>query len=285
MDRLDCASRNTKWKGRLSTNNQTEARFAFGRNWLDYLERFDEDRVAEATRGLKSLLQCDSLAGRRFLDIGSGSGMSSLVAYRLGATVHSFDYDVDSVTATEALKSREAASELWTVQQGSVLDEGYMKGLGTWDIVYSWGVLHHTGEMWKAIAAAADAVSPGGLFALAIYNDQGRQSRYWKSIKRLYVEKPFLRPFLLGFTLVLTWGVTFALDTIKLKPGASWRAYKENRGMSAWHDVVDWVGGYPFEVAKPEAVFDFLKARGYQLEHLVTRQGLGCNEYLFRRCV
>jgi 2-polyprenyl-6-hydroxyphenyl methylase/3-demethylubiquinone-9 3-methyltransferase len=64
----------------------------------------------------------------------------------------------------------------------------------------------------------------------------------------------------------------------------SWTQYKKSRGMSRWHDIVDWIGGYPFEVAKPEEVFDFLHARGYRLERLATCGGsLGCNQYVFRR--
>jgi 2-polyprenyl-6-hydroxyphenyl methylase/3-demethylubiquinone-9 3-methyltransferase len=267
----------------LSSSTDEELRFAFGRNWLDYLQTLDEERVGESIRALTSLLRRESLEGCRFLDIGSGSGLSSLAAYRLGATVHSFDYDAKSVAATQILKSREKATDRWTVEQGSVLDSEYIARLGAWDIVYSWGVLHHTGAMWKAIDSAAVAVAPGGLFALAIYNDQGRLSRYWRRIKQLYVQRPLLRPVLIAVTLAMTWGPTFAVELIKLRPGARWRAYKKHRGMAAWHDVIDWVGGYPFEVASPDAVFQFLKARGYELENLVTRQGLGCNEYLFRK--
>ena len=54
------------------------------------------------------------------------------------------------------------------------------------------------------------------------------------------------------------------------------------RGMSYWHDLIDWIGGYPFEVAKPEQVFEFMRLRGFQLERLKTcGGGLGCNEFVF----
>jgi hypothetical protein len=63
-----------------------------------------------------------------------------------------------------------------------------------------------------------------------------------------------------------------------------WTDYKSSRGMSRWHDLVDWVGGYPFEVARPEAVLDFVRERGFTLERLTTCGGkLGCNEYVFVR--
>ena len=60
---------------------------------------------------------------------------------------------------------------------------------------------------------------------------------------------------------------------------------RENeRGMNRWRDVVDWVGGFPFEVASPERVFDFYRARGFELERLITcRGGHGCNSFVFRR--
>jgi hypothetical protein len=54
--------------------------------------------------------------------------------------------------------------------------------------------------------------------------------------------------------------------------------------MSPWRDLIDWVGGYPFEVAKPEAILDFYLRRGFTLKRLVTCGGsLGCNEYVFVR--
>ncbi len=53
--------------------------------------------------------------------------------------------------------------------------------------------------------------------------------------------------------------------------------------MSPWRDVVDWVVGYPFEVAKPDDLFDFFSVRGFQLERLKTcAGGHGCNELIFR---
>jgi len=62
------------------------------------------------------------------------------------------------------------------------------------------------------------------------------------------------------------------------------RGRKYPRGMSAWHDLLDWLGGYPFEVSRPEEVFDFYRKRGFTLERLTTAGGrLGCNEFVFRR--
>jgi 2-polyprenyl-6-hydroxyphenyl methylase/3-demethylubiquinone-9 3-methyltransferase len=210
--------------------------------------------------------------------------LSSLVARRLGAEVLSFDYDLQSVATTRALKDRFSPNDDgWRIEQGSVLDQDYLSRLGNWDIVYSWGVLHHTGSMWQAINNVTELVPPNGRLVLALYNDQRRISELWRHIKRAYVTRPWMRPFLIAVSFVLTWGWTMLVDLTQMRPGHSWREYGRERGMSAWHDLIDWVGGYPFEVATPGAVFEFCRERGFSLDRLITRQGLGCNEFMFIR--
>ena len=161
-------------------------------------------------------------------------------------------------------------------------------GTGTFDIVYSWGVLHHTGQMWPAIDHAAAAVATQGRLFIAIYNDQGPWSVFWTRVKRTYNRLPsaLRAPYLLGFAAALETG---ALGTalLRLDPRRfvdRWTRYQSVRGMSRWHDIVDWVGGYPFEVAKPEEVLDFCRARGFELARLRTCGGrMGCNEFVFHR--
>ena len=253
-------------------------RFEFGSNWARFLSTLDDGRIAESTASLQRMLGRSDLSGLTFLDAGSGSGLFSLAARRLGATVHSFDYDPNSVACTRHLKERYFSSDVhWMIEEGSVLDTGYLGSLGSFDIVYSWGVLHHTGQMWPALAAVEPLVASGGQLFVAIYNDQGWVSGYWRRVKRAYVEHRWLRwPLLLAhwpYLVGLRWLVRSIAGRGRLE-----------RGMSLWHDMVDWVGGYPFEVARPETIFAFYRDRGFRLQAMKTCGGRhGCNEYVFER--
>lgn len=264
-------------------------RFEFGANWAQFLNALNDDRIALAEQSLRTMMCVNNLQGKHFLDIGSGSGLFSLVARRLGATVHSFDYDSQSVACTAELKRRYFDLDPnWRVEQGSVLDAKYMARLGQFDVVYSWGVLHHTGNMWRALELVAPLVKPGGTLFIALYNDQGRASVLWRKVKETYNRAPkLLRVTILGVAFLRLWGPSILRDLMRGRPFATWKDYQRvSRGMSPWRDVVDWVGGYPFEVAKPEQVFRFFRDRGFQIQELVTcAGGLGCNEFVFERRV
>jgi 2-polyprenyl-6-hydroxyphenyl methylase/3-demethylubiquinone-9 3-methyltransferase len=263
-------------------------RFAFGKNWSCFLRAVDERRLHAAGASLESMLQGGAVRGRRFLDIGCGSGLFSLAARRLGARVHSFDFDADSVACTRELRARYCAGDPdWHIEQGSVLDAEYMGGLGQFDIVYSWGVLHHTGRMWNAVEAACRAVAPGGWLFIALYNDLGTKSARWRSIKRLYNRTPGpLRPLLTAAAIAPEEAKTFVRHALAGRPLSYLKLWTEpgDRGMNRWRDAVDWVGGYPYEAATPDAVFEFCTDRGFTLRRLhCGGVGLGCNEFVFER--
>lgn len=249
--------------------------FDFGSNWKNFLSLVDEERIAAAEESLKLRLGQSNLSGKTFLDIGCGSGLFSLAAKRMGARVTSFDFNPHSVACAAELKRRYYfGAQDWLIQQGSVLDESYLNSFPKFDIVYSWGVLHHTGSMWKAIEMASNKVKDSGIFFISIYNDQGWQSHVWRLIKRIYNRLPhFLRPLYVG---AVAW-------PFELKAALFGRRTKLERGMSRWYDWVDWCGGYPFEVAKPKEIVDFLKPKGFAIENTKTTPGWGCNEFVFRR--
>jgi 2-polyprenyl-3-methyl-5-hydroxy-6-metoxy-1,4-benzoquinol methylase len=264
-------------------------RFEFGANWARFLNVLNEERIIAAERALQRMLQQTRLDGLSFLDIGSGSGLSSLAARRLGARVHSFDYDPQSVATTTELRRRFFANDAdWRVERGSALDADYLRRLGTFDIVYSWGVLHHTGRMWEALANVVEPVAANGRLFIAIYNDTGTQARRWHSIKRTYNRLPsMLRGPFAVLVSVPEEGKALARAIIKRRPleyVRTWTGYQSRRGMSHWHDIVDWVGGYPYEFATPDQIFAFYQQRGFTLQNLhVGGVGLGCNEFVFRR--
>jgi SAM-dependent methyltransferase len=264
---------------------EREARFAFGRNWRAFLSVLDEGRIEQARMSLQEMLEADSLAGKSFLDAGSGSGLFSLAAVQLGAArVHSFDYDPGSVACTAELKRRYAPGfAAWTIERGSVLDQDYIARLGVFDVAYSWGVLHHTGNLERAMDVICGAVAPGGTLLIALYDDRGWASRAWLPVKRLYVSGR------LGAALVAAVFVPIFIGKGLLNdlghgrnPFARYREYRKLRGMSIVHDWLDWLGGYPFEVIPAQRVIDFYASRGFRLAKL--KRGYGRdrnNEFVF----
>jgi 2-polyprenyl-6-hydroxyphenyl methylase/3-demethylubiquinone-9 3-methyltransferase len=267
----------------MSGERAAEPAFAFGENWARLLTSLSDEQIANAIRSLHELLGCE-LSDKTFIDIGSGSGLSSLAARRLGARrVHSFDYDPHSVACTQELRRRFfPGDESWTVDQESVLDAHYLATLGQFDIVYSWGVLHHTGKMWIAIENAARLVRAGGLFVIGIYNFRGgrKGTATWAKVKRWYCAAPRWQQVTSEWA-YLGWKLA-SQAALGRNPLRQIREYHKGRGMS-WHrDAVDWLGGYPYEAAGPGEVLEFVRRKfNFVLVKQNIDHGLGVSEFVF----
>jgi 2-polyprenyl-6-hydroxyphenyl methylase/3-demethylubiquinone-9 3-methyltransferase len=266
---------------------QSEQRFGFGDNWLDFIQKLGEEQIKEAEDSLLELLRCDTLAGRTFLDVGSGSGLFSLAARRLGARVHSFDYDLSSVRCTQQLRECHFAEDPdWKVERGSILNPDYLRRLGQFDIVYAWGVLHHTGAMRDAIANAASAVTPTGLFAFALYY-RTRLCSLWRAEKHWYASASTAAQRRARAIYVALFRVRCMITG---RDFASFVAnYKTMRGMNFSHDVHDWLGGYPYESISSDELDALMRRLGFACVHRgetpvkIGLFGSGCTEYLYRR--
>ncbi len=261
--------------------------FAFGENWRNYSATIDEQRIGSAVEDLARLLGTNSLKGLSFLDIGCGSGLHSLAALRLGAQkVFAVDIDPISVETCNNVLSQSTTSREWECSVTSVFDLP-AKTDQRFDIVYSWGVLHHTGDMWRAIkTAAAFTKANTGVFALALYK-KTPFCRLWAIEKRIYSHLPSVlqRPLLAVFSLA-------ELSRIGLRgnnPMSYVKNYPRKRGMSFWYDEHDWLGGHPYESSSPEEVKSFMTELGFDLaQAFVPKASLGlsgtsCAEYLFTR--
>jgi len=267
-----------------------ELRYGFGANWKHFVEvSLNEARIANAVQSLRDLLALENLSGQSFLDIGCGSGLFSLAACRLeAARVISFDFDADSVATSRWLRDREGIPETrWRIEQGSVLDPAFMAGIPTVGVLYSWGVLHHTGRMWDAIDAAAAKVAPGGRFAVSIYNRVERKpdsSAMWWKIKRFYNRSPGMVRGLMEAAYIANHAATRLITLRNPFRAHTDQAGAGRRGMDFRHDVRDWLGGFPYEYVTAGELFEYVHAKhGFQLERLRTGDGNICNEFLFVR--
>jgi SAM-dependent methyltransferase len=259
-------------------------RFRFGENWRSFIATVDEARIAAAEQGLLRLLPADALKGARFLDIGCGSGLSALAALRLGAAaVDAIDFDPDSVAATEALLRRFVPGQAWTARRASVFELS-PQALAPYDIVYSWGVLHHTGDLWRAVARACDMVAPQGRLALALYR-RTPLCGLWTREKRVYAGAGPAAQRAVRAIYKLLFGA--GLIATGRNPAAYAAAYRSARGMSWHHDVHDWLGGYPYQSTDPAELEEVLRGHGFTLERMIERApvaaglfGSHCDEYV-----
>lgn len=260
-------------------------RFQFGKNWLSFIKTLNQERISNAEKSLLEFLKIKDLKNKKFIDIGSGSGMFSLAAMNLGANVVSFDYDKSSVECNKILKEKYYNDNPnWIIYEASALDRDFIKSLGKFDIVYSWGVLHHTGNMWQAIENIIPLVNDSGKVFIALYNDQGPTSKKWLKIKQIY-NSGIVGKFLISTIFYSYFFINLLFYTLKngKSPLKYIKNYKKNRGMSVFYDWRDWIGGLPFEVVSNEKVVDFFNEKGFFLTKIRTNNGLGCNQWVFEK--
>jgi len=266
-----------------------EKRFMFGKNWKSFSERIDNSRIQKSEIHLQERFARENFNGLRFLDIGSGSGMFSLAAINLGASeVEAFDYDANSVSTTKSVINdwaKPTSTQKIKIYQGDVLSDSINQSIQNSDLIYSWGVLHHTGKMETCIRKVLKQMKPGAFFVLAIYNDEGIPSKRWTFLKMLYVRVFVLRPILLFWAWYRFWGSWQIRQWLKGEsPWHYWTDYAENsRAMSAWHDLKDWAGGYPFEVATPDVIRGWVKEMGCSVEKEWLVSGIANNEFLIKK--
>lgn len=268
--------------------------FEFGKNWNNYSKKIRSKNIHISIDDLKYYLGI-KLKNKKFLDIGCGSGLSSLAACKLGARVTSFDVDNLSTATTIALKKKYlSSSKKWKIlNHGNVLDKKFCKNLGKFDIIYAWGVLHHTGNLWLSLRNIFLNSKKNTIFFIALYNDEGFYSRVWWIIKKIYdilyfdIFKKIYFIFVLIFCTLKNYVFTIANITQSFKDlkilFKTIKNYEKSRGMSYWNDQLDWIGGYPFEVSKPEKIIKFFRNRKCKLLKIFVNHGYGNNIYVFKK--
>ncbi len=263
-----------------------EMRFEFGKNWEKFIKKhYNEERLQTSHRHILQFLGLSSLKEKYFLDIGCGSGLHSLAAYKAGAKkIVSFDYDHNSVKITNYLREISGNPTNWHVMKGSILDKAFLNQLEPADIVYSWGVLHHTGDMWTAIQNTIELMLPTSLLYIALY-DYGVQvnptPEFWLDVKQRYNKLNWLGK--RKIELWYIWRFSLGKNLLAL-PALMKRVlnHGDSRGMAFYTDVKDWLGGWPMEFAKVEDVKRFCQEKA-GLEIIKLKTGEANAEYLFRK--
>jgi len=261
---------------------QEVTRFEFGKNWQSFARRaLNEGRVEQARLAFSQLLPAQKLRGAKFLDVGFGQGLSLLLAAEAGAIAQGIDIDADNLAAFQFSAQKLSVDVLPHVQVGSILDTQVIAALscdGLFDVVHAWGVLHHTGRMWAAVENCISLVRPsaGGLLVISIYNRHW-SSAAWGLIKWTYNVLP-------RFGQKILTGLMYPVILVAKFIVTGKNPFQKERGMDFYHDVVDWVGGYPYEYAAVDEVKNFVEARGFKLLKVLTAQvPTGCNEFVFER--
>ena len=253
--------------------------FDFGKNWASYTDKvMDPKRVDAAVDSLNMLLAGESLSGRSFLDVGCGTGLFSAAATSLGARpILGIDVNPLCVEVSRRNQDTYGAKTEARFQTLSILDDAGVRAIPPFDVVYAWGSLHHSGRMWDAIRNTASRVAPAGTFILAIYNRHWT-SGTWTWIKKMYNVSPkWLKPLWDSIFSVLLYVAKLIITRDN--------PLKMHRGMDFYHDVVDWIGGYPYEYASIEEIKSFVEKLGFKMARVFPAAvPTGNNQFVFHKC-
>ena len=252
--------------------------FRFGENWNHYLQNLTEDDILGAQQDIDFWLGKDNIKGKKVIDIGSGSGVHSLSFYLSEASeIFSFDYDKGSVEATKKLWEKEGKPDNWTISEGSILDSNFIEDLGKFDIIYCWGVLPFTGKQWDALDNACKLVAAKGKIWISLYTAGDKFERHYKmkvrynngsNFKKKYMRSKFIFKYM-------------AKKLLKFENPMNWNE-PVGRGMNKYNDLVDWLGGLPYEVAEPDDVIKFCSERDLVLDRIKVKGQGACSIYVFQ---
>jgi len=255
--------------------------FDFGKNWQDFSHKaLDSKKIQQAREDFSYLTQDIDLTGKSFLDIGFGQGLSLLIATEKGCKTFGCDINSKCKMVLEQNKKHfdNLHSKKIPVEVGSIMENSVISKIKSYrqqfDIVHSWGVLHHTGNMYKALQTAADLTANKGFLIIAIYNKHWT-SPLWLLIKKMYNRVPgFLKKILLYLYIPLLY-LRSLLGGLK--------NFKPARGMSFYYDAKDWLGGYPYEYASPKEIITFLQDDFNLIRFIPTNGFTGCNQFVFKK--
>lgn len=259
-----------------------EKRFGFGKNWAKFIDsHFSETRIDSSISVFQNFTSIKALDDVTFLDIGCGSGLHSLSALKMGVKkLVSFDFDPNAVQTTSRLRTMVGSPTNWEVSQGSILDPAFVNGLGKFDFVYSWGVLHHTGAVWKAIENASSLVGPQGKMYLALYSlDVQPNAGYWLMIKEKYVNSSPVKKRIMEQSYLYKY--YYGSSALRYICGFFKKEKGRTRGMELMTDVRDWLGGWPMEFVLDDEVVNFVSKLGFELRNI--KKGEACTEFLFQK--
>lgn len=264
-----------------------EEHFQFGKNWNNFSNSISKNNINNSLKSIQNLISKKDIENKSILDIGCGSGLSLLSFLKLGAkSVCGVDIDPMSVKTAKSVIEKYYNNKNWSVEEKSIFDIN-LKTYPKFDLVYSWGVLHHTGDMWRSIDIASSLLKKNGVIFLALYQ-KTKLCKFWELEKRFYVNSPKIIQKIIR-TLFKTLYIS-GLIVSKKNPKVFFQNYKEKRGMEWHYDIHDWLGGYPYESIKRRDLEIFLNKKGFVIENYFYKKnklfgllGSHCDEFIARK--